>query len=152
MSDQPSSSRRGEAKKGGPWTYGHLWAPNPGYWGPPEPWRVPNYGSNGPMWGTPPMVPPLNYNYQLNQAQNASQGKQLTQPSSKSPALSGPKKRKVVEVALESQSKAGSQLLPVFCLNMARKILKHRLPSFRLLRGLSLLPNLIGRLNFIRPP
>ena len=78
MSDQLSSLQKGRGQNGGPWTYGSLWAPNPVYWDPPE-WRVPYYGPYGPMWGTPPMVPPPNYNYQLNQAnqaQRASQGKQ----------------------------------------------------------------------------
>jgi hypothetical protein len=72
---------------------------------------MPYYEPYGPMWGIPSMVPPPNYNYQIdrgNQAQGTSQGKQLSQLSSKSPALSGPKKRKAVEFASESQSKAGS--------------------------------------------
>ncbi len=78
MSDEQSFPKKGQGQKGGPWTYGHPWASNPGYWGPPEPWRMPYYGPYGPMWGTPPMVPPpnFNYGYQGNQAPSTSQGKQ----------------------------------------------------------------------------
>jgi hypothetical protein len=76
MSDQQSNPQKGRGQKGGPWTYGHPWASNPGYWGPLESWRMPYYGPYGPMWGTPPIAPPpyVNYSYQGNQARNASQG------------------------------------------------------------------------------
>jgi len=62
------------------------------------------------MWGTPPRVPPpnFNYNYQGNQALSASQGKQKTPAPSKSSALPESKKRKVAEVPSGSQPKAGS--------------------------------------------
>jgi len=100
----------GRGQKGDPWTYGHPWASNPGYWGPLEPWRMPYYGPYGPMWGTPPMVPPpnVNYHYQGNQASSASQGKQKTPVPSKNSAPPESKKRKVAEVASGSQPKAGS--------------------------------------------
>jgi len=62
------------------------------------------------MWGVPSMVPPLisNFVYQSDQAPSASQGKQKTPTPSKNSALTEPKKRKVAEVALVSQPKAGS--------------------------------------------
>ncbi len=69
------------------------------------------YGPYGPPWGPPHRGPPPNYNYQLNQgnqAQSTSQGKPITQIASKSSAQPGPKKRKVAEVALVSQPKASS--------------------------------------------
>ncbi len=71
---------------------------------------MPCYGPYGPMSGTPPMVPPpnFNYNYQGNQALSASQGKQKTPAPSKNSAPSESKKRKVAEVASGSQPKAGS--------------------------------------------
>jgi hypothetical protein len=42
------------------------------------------------------------------------------------------------------------QRLPVILLSLASKILRHRLYNYRLLRGWSLLPSLIGRLNFTK--
>jgi len=111
MSDQQSSPQEGPGSRRKPWTYGRPWTYHPGYWGPTEPWKAPYYEPYGPQWGPPPRVPPPNYNYQYyqgNQAQSASHGKPQTQIAPKSSAQSGPKKRKVAEVALVSQPKAGS--------------------------------------------
>ena len=111
MSDQQSSPQEGPGSRRKPWTYGRPWTYHPGYWGPTEPWKAPYYEPYGPQWGLPPRVPPPNYNYQYyqgNQAQSASHGKPQTQIAPKSSAQSGPKKRKVAEVALVSQPKAGS--------------------------------------------
>jgi hypothetical protein len=71
---------------------------------------MPHYGPYGPMWGTPPMVPPphVSYNYQGNQALGASQGQQKTPAPSKNSAPPESKKKKVAEVASGSQPKAGS--------------------------------------------
>ncbi len=83
----------------------------PGYWGPLELWMGSYYGPFGPPWGPPPRGPSPNYNYQINQgnqAQSASQGKPKTQITSKSSAQPGTKKQKVAEVALVSQPKASS--------------------------------------------
>ncbi len=102
---------------------------------------------------SPPRGPPPYYNYQINQgnqAQSASHGKPKTQIASKNSAQSGPKKRKVAENAFVSQPKAVQQQLPVVLLSLANKILQHRLCNCRLLRGWSLLLNLIGRLNFTK--
>ncbi len=110
MSDQQSNPQMGQGQKGGPWTYRCPWASLPGYWGPPEPWRMPYYGAYGPTWGAPPMVPPpqVNYGYQGNQAFSASQVKQKTPAPLKKSAQPDSKKRKVAEVASGSQPKAGS--------------------------------------------
>jgi hypothetical protein len=110
MSDQQSNLQMGQGQKGGPWTNRCPWVSNPGYWGPPEPWRMPYYGAYGRMCGAPPMAPPpqVNYGYQGNQAFSASQGKQKTPAPSKKSAQPDSKKRKVVEVASGSQPKAGS--------------------------------------------
>ena len=111
MSDQQSSPQEGPGSRRKPWTYGRPWTYHPGYWGPTEPWKEPYYEPYGPQWGPPPRIPPPNYNYnyyQGNQAQSASHGKPQTQIAPKSSAQSGPKKRKVAEVALVSQPKAGS--------------------------------------------
>jgi hypothetical protein len=110
MSDQQSHLQMGRGQKGGPWTYGHLWATNPGYWGPQEIWRMPYYGPYGPMWGAPPMAPPpqVQYVYQGNQACSASQGQPKAPTPSKKSAQPYSKKRKVAEVASGSQPKAGS--------------------------------------------
>ena len=111
MSDQQSSPQEGPGSRRKPWTYGRPWTYHPGYWGPTEPWKAPYYEPYGPQWGPPPRVPPPNYNYQYyqgNQAQSANHGKPQTQIAPKSSAQSGPKKRKVAEVALVSQPKAGS--------------------------------------------
>ena len=110
MSDQQSSPQEGPGSRRKPWTYGHPWTYHPGYWGPTETWKEPYYEPYGPQWGPPPRGPPPNYNYyyQGNQAQSASHGKPQTHIASKSSAQSGPKKRKVAEVALVSQPKAGS--------------------------------------------
>ena len=111
MSDQQSSLQEGPGSRLKPWTYGRPWSYHPGYLGPPAPWGNPYYEPYGPTWGPPPRVPPPNYNYQNiqgNQTQSASHGKPKTQIAPKSAAQSAPKKRKVVEVALVSQPKAGS--------------------------------------------
>ncbi len=111
MSDWQSSPQEGPGSRRKPWTYGHPWTYHPGYWGPSEPRKEPYYEPYGPPWGPPPRGPPPNYNYQNyqgNQAQSASHGKPKTQIASKSSAQSGPKKRKVAEVALVSLPKAGS--------------------------------------------
>ncbi len=42
------------------------------------------------------------------------------------------------------------QRLPAVLLSLANQILRHRLYNYRLPRGWSLLPNLIGRLNFTK--
>jgi hypothetical protein len=42
------------------------------------------------------------------------------------------------------------QRLPAVLSSLANKILRHRLYKYRLQRGWSLLPNLIGRLNFTK--
>jgi hypothetical protein len=79
MSDQQSNPQ-GRGHQSGPWTFGRPWAPNPGYWGPPEPWRMPYYGPYCPTWGAPPMAPPpqVQYEQQGNQAFGANGGKQKT--------------------------------------------------------------------------
>jgi hypothetical protein len=107
MSDQQSLCKRGQDQGKKPWTYGRPWTYLPGYWGPPDPWRGPFYEPYSPPWGSPPRVPPPNYNNQIdrgNQAPSTSEGKPKTQIATKSLAPSGPKKQNVAEVALVSQA------------------------------------------------
>jgi hypothetical protein len=115
---------------------------------------MPYYRPYGPMCGTPPMVPPPNYNYgqKGNQALSASQGKQKTPAPLKNSALSESKKRKVAEVASGSRPKQVQQLLSVVLIRLASKILPPRLCNCRLPTGLSLLPGSLGRLSFIKLP
>ncbi len=109
MSDQQSSPQEGSGSRRKPWTYRHPWIYHPGCWGPLEPWREPYYEPNSPPWGPPPRGPPPNYNYyQGNQAPSASHGKPKAQTAPQTAAQPASKKQKVAEVALESQSKAGS--------------------------------------------
>ena len=139
MSDQQSHPQQGRGQKSGPWAYGHPWAPNPGYWGPPEPWRMPYYGPYGPMWGAPPVAPPpqVQCNHQGNQACSTSQGQPKAPAPSKKSAQPDSKKRKVAEVA------SGSQL-SVCLLRLANLVLKNRPCNCGLPRGLSPLPGLLG--------
>jgi hypothetical protein len=97
---------------------------------------MPYYRSYGPMWGTPPMVPRpnFNYNYQGNQAPSASQGKQKTPVLLKNSAPPESKKRKVAEVALGSQPKVGSGTAVSRLLRLASKTLERRLHNYRLPR------------------
>jgi hypothetical protein len=69
------------------------------------------------------MVPPpnFNYGYQGNLAPSASQGKQKTPALSKNSALPESKKRKVAEVALGSQPKAGSATAVSQCTKVGKQ-------------------------------
>ncbi len=124
MSDQQSSPQEESGSRQKPWSYGHPWSYHPGYWGPLEPWMGSYYGPFGLPWGPPARGPSPNYNYQINQgnqAQSASQGKPKTQIASKSSAQPGTKKQKVAEVALVSQPKASSVLASCHPLKPGKK-------------------------------